>query len=452
MLTPRPTQCSGAIFLADRKRALLADEPRVGKTGAAIMAADLALANKVLVITTSSGRPVWKRAFRDWSRFNRQVEIMDGRKPLAFTTNTVIAGWGSIASNDTRAQLLRQEWDCVILDESHFAKNFTAKRTQAAYGQLVSGGELLNNQHALANAKHVWALSGTPIPNSPFDLYPMLRALKPECLRAFGSFPDVTKEQDFMHRYCIVRMKKISNFNKIPVVVGGRNLDELKLRIGDFMLRRTQQDVGITAPIYETLPVTVSEKSRKAAEKDVNMAEVLAAAEAGDTKTLDMHLGPLRRITGGLKANAIVDVVAEEFECGLDKIVLAYWHKDVGDILHHGLAKYGVVGIDGATPPHMRGKAEQQFLNDPNTRVMLGQIQAAGEAVDFSSAAELIFVETTFLPSQMKQMSLRVTNLEQKRQPRVRVAVLEGSIDEALENILLRKWSAITPVLKENDQ
>ena len=47
----------------------------------------------------------------------------------------------------------------------------------------------------------------------------------------------------------------------------------------------------------------------------------------------------------------------------------------------------------------------------------------------------------------MKQMSLRITNHTQSRSTRVRVATLEGSVDDALQSILLRKWSAIREVI-----
>lgn len=429
---------------------MLADDPRVGKTGAAIMAADYVLAEKVLVITTSSGRPVWKRALADWSPFGRTSQIV-GSGPgesLDIKTPCAIVSWGAITQPPVRPALLRRKWDLVIPDESHLAKNFQAKRTQALYGLPLDGGKHLDNNHALASdAKHVWPLSGTPAPNSPFDLYPVLRALKPSCLRAHDGMPDVMKEQDFMHRYCVVRMKKTSAFRKIPVVVGGRNAEELKRRIGDFMLRRTQADVGIREPIHETLPLTVSARMKREFENNVDATAILAAAENGDTKKLEMELGPIRRLTGEVKARAVVEAVKEEFDCGLDKIVIAFWHKDVGAILRDGLSVYGAVGIDGATPANKRGEAEQRFLHDPSIRVFLGQIQAAGEAIDLSSSAELIFAETSFTPKDMAQMSKRITNYTQARQPRVRVAALEGSIDEALQQILLRKWSAIREVI-----
>lgn len=448
-MIPLPTQLSGAKFLADRTFALLADEPRVGKTGTAIIAADYVMACRILVVTTASGRPVWRRGFRDWSTFPRSVQIATPKDTLA--ADTVIVGWPSIADPKLLTQILRRSWDLLILDESHYAKNFEAKRTQAAYGVLTNDGEAVRTANAIASrAEIIWCLTGTPLPNSPADIYPMVRACAPTRLLATPTFPDVRRQDDFLKRYCIRKPKKIGHgayARTLLVVIGGKNLEELRARLDGLMLLRTQKDVGITAPIYEVFPLLVSDRTRRTVEASTDAAAVLAAAEAGDTKTLDMHLGPLRRLTGEIKARAVVEAVKEEFDGGLDKIVLMAWHKDTMAILRDGLSTYGVVGIDGSSSAADRGRAEERFRHDPNTRVFVGQILAAGEAIDLSAANELLFVETSPVPKDMKQASLRITNLTQKRQPRIRVAVLEGSIDEALEAILLRKWSAIREVL-----
>jgi len=446
-MTPFPTQLSGASFLAANQYALLADEPRVGKTGTAIIAADYVMASSILVITTASGRGVWKRGFADWSVFDRKVSI--AAPSVDPTADVVIVGWPALTNATVMAALLSRRWDLVISDEDHFAKNFDAKRTQALYGQLLDGGDHLQNIRALcACADRVWPLTGTPLPHSPADMYPRLRALAPDRLKADPArdWPDVTRYGDFLHRYCVVRMKKISNFNRIPVVIGGRNLPELKARIEGFVLRRTQEDVGIRPPIYDLLPF-VAKASELKAESALDRDRVLAAAASGDTKALEMHLGPLRRLTGEIKAHYVVDAVADEFECGLDKIVLAYWHKDVGAALIAGLHKFGVTGVDGSTPPEHRQRNVDAFADPKGPRVFLGQIEAAGEAIDLSAAAVLWFVETSFSPRSMKQMSLRITNHSQKRQAVVKVATLQGSIDEALQASLMRLWTAIREVL-----
>lgn len=449
MLTPFPTQVIGAEFLARRQNALLADAPRVGKTGTAILAADYNLDENILVVTTASGRPVWRRAFPNWSPYGRSVQVITDNRPV--TAQVGIVGWPSIANNNVRAQILKRRWDRIILDEAHAAKNFETARTKAAYGLLMDGGAEVAQGAALANAgRGVWALTGTPLPHDPADIYPMMRALCPDRLRADPArgWPDVTRFEDFRDRYCKWRPKKLSAWRSIIVIMGGKNEDELRARLGDFMLRRTQQDVGIRPPVHELMPLTVSPRALRDLERDVDARTIMDAARSGDTRSLDMHLGPLRRVTGTIKASAVVDAVIDEFNGGLDKIVLAYWHRDVGQILKAGLAEYGVVGIDGETPPAARGEAEQRFLHDPKIKVFLGQIQAAGEAIDLSSAATLWFVETSFVPKDMSQMSLRITNHTQTRQAVVRVCVLEGSIDEALQEILMRLWASIREVLK----
>lgn len=446
MPTPLPTQISGAEFLSARAAGLLADAPRVGKTGAAIIASDYAMARKVLTITTASGRPVWGRGWKDWSAFDRSVGVVYS-KPTSdlLACDRVVVGWPMLTKYED--VLREQKWDLILVDESHYAKSIDAKRTQALYGKFAgrarSGG-------IFESAEACWCLSGTPIPNSPIDVFPMLRALAPERLEAGKHGPtDVGSYESFMQRYCYVRRKRLPWGGCINIVVGGRRLDELKERMSGFWLRRTQQDVGITAPIYEVMPIHVSAKDRKEIEAEVEDAEdILDAAETGDTKTLEIHLGTLRRLTGTIKARGVADAVKEEFQCGTEQVVIMAWHKDVMDILQSALKVYGVVRVDGSTKPKERDVLEQRFQSG-EARVFLGQIVACGEAIDLSAANELIFAESSFVPKDMAQAALRITNHTQTRQPRVRVAALEGSIDEALQSVLTRKIATNREVLRQ---
>lgn len=448
MPTPFPSQLTGAEFLSKRRNALLADAPRVGKTGAAIIASDYIMAERTLVITTASGRTVWARGLEDWSAFKRKTAVLykGGLTKEHLTADRLIVGWPALHS--CYEKLSAEMWDLLLPDESHYAKSIEAKRTQALYGRF--SGQMRIAQDAISDAAaHVWCLSGTPIPNAPNDLFPMLRALCPERLSTVWGPSDVSAYSDFLHRYCIVRKKAISRWKKIDVVVGGKNLEELNARLKGFWMRRTQQDVGITAPIYEILPIHITDTQRKKLESEIeDAADILDAAETGETKSLELHMGPLRRLTGTIKAAGVIQAVKDEFESGLDKIVLMCWHKDTMASLEKGLFSYGVVRLDGNTSVTKRDEAQRLFQTDPNTRVFVGQITAAGEAIDLSAAAELIFVEMSFVPKDGAQAALRITNHGQKRQPRVRVAALEGSIDEAVQSVLTRKVKTITETMK----
>lgn len=448
-MIPLPTQISGAQFLSGNRYALLADDPRVGKTGAAIIATDYGFEPDIGVITTASGRPVWQRAFSQWSIFPRPVRVLEAA-PRGELRGVSIVGWPQIAEPKMRAALLAQRFDRLIIDEAHYAKDFSAKRTQALYGELEDdGAHLMNQRSIVCSADNISLLTGTPLPHSPKDAYPHLRALAPQRLLADPAkgWPNVTKQNDFMHRYCVVRMKATSRFRKIPIVVGGRNLEELKERMAGFFLKRTQEDVGIRPPVYELLPLMVSVEARRQANGDADEKMILDAIDSGKTRELETHLGELRRITGRIKAPAVADAVRDEFAGGLDKIVLAYWHREVGDALEAELRDFGVLRLDGSTPAAARGPIEQQWLTDKSKRIFLAQIVAAGEAIDLSSACVLWFVEASFTPKDMKQMALRITNHTQTRQAVVRVCVIENSIDEAIQGRLLMLWTAIREVL-----
>jgi len=307
-MTPMPTQIEGARFLAQRHRALLADEPRVGKTGAAIIAADMILAKKIDVVTTASGRAVWRRGFAAWSKMGRSVAIVGVDKDAENADVRILSYQGAINFNNKR------KTDLVILDESHFIKNPEAKRTESILGRAsINGPNIIHGNSLVQPDTRCWFLTGTPLPHDPGDLFTTMRTVCPERLLAnpWKKWPEVTTFAAFRDRYCIVKMKKISNWNKIPVVIGGRNLEELHDRIDGFILRRTQKDIGIRPPVFDLFPFVADNKILKMVNGDGIREDIVNAAIEGNTRELDMHLGPLRRLTGTIKAELAVTALYE---------------------------------------------------------------------------------------------------------------------------------------------
>ena len=89
----------GAKFLADAKRALLADDMGIGKSAQAISTCTLVEASDILVVCPASLVENWRREFKKFSALTPTV----------------------VSYNKVSAAHLKP-WDAIILDEAHYLK------------------------------------------------------------------------------------------------------------------------------------------------------------------------------------------------------------------------------------------------------------------------------------------------------------------------------------------
>lgn len=225
MLSLMPYQETGAAFLASRRAALVADEPGLGKTAQAIGACDAVGATSVAVICPASVVDNWRREFARFGRAERRLDVLSYDKAM-------------------RRGLPQPPYEALILDEAHYLKSRGAKRTKAVLGTKCDGAGLV------AQARHVFLLTGTPAPNNPAETWPWLRALAPELILGPNGKP--MGYWAFTDRYCKTVDKGFG-----PAIVGGKNLAELRDRIAPFVLRRRKAEVLPDLPSLrvDTLPL-----------------------------------------------------------------------------------------------------------------------------------------------------------------------------------------------------
>ena len=213
----------GAQWLAGRKRALLGDGPRVGKTPQAIVACDLINARSILVVCPGIARENWGREIEAVSLFGRPVAVvLDKDDPIAPDGWTVVSMDG--ARNDwLHARIMARQWDVLVVDEQQFLANRGAQRTQ----------QVLSAKGFAARAARIWFLTGTPMLNQPDELYVVLRTIG--VFR--GSF------EEFQDRFCEGYHGEYGF-----VVTAMKNVDELKAMLARVMLRRTYYEMFPDAP------------------------------------------------------------------------------------------------------------------------------------------------------------------------------------------------------------
>lgn len=430
-----PYQRAGVAWLAQQKTALLADEMGLGKTAQAILAAAEVRAKSIGVVCPASLRLNWRREFARW--WPDWIEM-----PTLY-----VESYDKVA----RGIWKKPQFDVLVIDEAHYAKTASARRTTMLYGKDADGTGLV------AHAKHVWLLTGTPAPNNPAELWTHLRALRPALVTGKNGKP--ASYWSFAKRYCHVVDQGFG-----PKIMRGKNLPELKALIAPFVLRRTKVEVLNDLPEirFDVLPLDgdILKAARGLNETidGINLLDqghrlktVLADHGVDGLRAIASHVATVRRITAMAKVPALIDWIENFLESG-EKLVVFAHHRDVLDALDKAFrVEAGFVGtprqywnvsmarIDGATT-NRQGEVDL-FQSNPKCRLFIGQLQAAGTGLTLTAASTVLLAEQSWVPAENVQAAARVHRIGQKNACQVWSAVLAGSIDEQVGDALTRKMN-----------
>lgn len=409
----RPFQREDGEYVSRRFATLVAHEPRVGKTNIAIHGSDLVDARIVVIVCPAAVKDNWREAV---------LEFRQG-------------GWFAVIVSYNKAnrilKVLRGKKYVLVIDESHYCKERSTGRTKAVFGTLCDkiGG-------LIEYATNVFLLTGTPMPNNPTELWPMLRACAPEIIDNGNGRP--MSWSTFRDKYC-----KMINTPYGVKIAGSRNYRDLKERFAKhgFVIRRLRRDVFGRDMLPPTrVYVRPKPAEQKELEALMNSEQGRAVAEAlkssNPLKALakqEKHVAGLRKLFGLAKVPGIVDLVSEELDNDpTAKIVLFAYHHVVIDALRTNLKKYGVESFDGRTSDERKIRIKKRFQTDPKCRVVVGQLNAMGVGLDFSAANDVLFVEQSWVGDENEQARSRIFNMNSSEPKFTRFAVLVGSLDEQI--------------------
>lgn len=410
-----PHQVEAVERLTRSPRGGLFDQPRVGKTAPSIVAANKVGARRVLVLCPAVAVVNW------WT----QIPLWGG-----VVANWRVESYDTYARNAKRRAQLEEvfEPDLVILDEAHYLKNRSALRTKAIYGERCKGDTPLHE------AAYIWALTGTPMPNHPGELWTHFRALAGEQL-SYGQWID---------RYCITRPTPYG-----VQVVGTKMaaLPELRAKVKAFARRLTFAAVhgNDKEPlIWNTVPIGGSKLGGavKAVEGEKGTKKALEALAQGRKPTAEeeVELAKWRRIVSEVKAPLVVDYIIDYLDADpKNKVLCLGWHTEALEAIDRGLAKYSAGIITGKTTRDVREKVRIRFQMLADKRVVTGNILACGTAIDLSAATLVVFAELVYVPGDNEQAAMRAVNRDKKGAVPVDVLALAGSSDAGALAAQVRK-------------
>ena len=417
MIVDLPYQRVGAKFLSERRHAYLADEMRLGKSRQSIIAADMAGYERVLIICPAIARVNWVREFEKHSILARNFRVIKSRSEAGSLdrAQSAVISYDLARDAGVLAGLRAAAFDLLIVDEAHYLKSRTSQQTAAVVGPA-----------GLARSvKATWLLSGTPTPNGdPGELWAILRTLHPAALGMHLGY------ESFMDRYT-VRWKTQRGNHTIVKIRKLINQIELNRALDDFMLRRTKAQVRPELPrmLFGRIDIEVA-----AADYAEISMEDLPEEETPELSTL-------RRQLGTLKVRPLAQFVKTELENGLKKLVLFAWHTDVITGLADELRgfHFKVATVHGKNGSTQNQSAIDRFREEPDCRVLIGQIKACGTAVSMAAADNVIFAELSWVPGDNEQALMRVEDPSKNYACMTRFAVARGTLDDALMNALRLK-------------
>jgi SWI/SNF-related matrix-associated actin-dependent regulator 1 of chromatin subfamily A len=402
-----PHQLLAKQFLLAKQRAILADQPRVGKT---LPTAAAALENlPVLVICPAIAKTVWEAAFQRLAP-NASVHVVNGRQWAAAPVNADIV----IVNYDILQYVHERTYSTLILDECHRIKNPKALRTKAA-------------MNLMKKINHVYALSGTLIPNRPIELWPILNGLG---IYRGGWY-------DFAVRY--------AKMWKAPWgmdVSGASNIPELKALMKPHVMRRKKEDIFKDYKEPQVSLITFDMPNDKR-EQDFDADALFANPNA---IMAFEGLAEVMRESGLRKVAPASEFIDDLLQAG-DPVVVFAHHKDVVAQLAEQLKTYKPGIVVGDTPRAKRDMAIQDFQAG-KTKLIIGNIAAMSEGVDLSAADTIVFVECTWSTSALEQASSRVENINKNGiPPIIYILTIRASLDHNVLAKVLKKLHVVSQII-----
>lgn len=419
-----PYQQRAVDWVNDRAKSILALDMRLGKSPVTLCAEK---PFPVLIICPAAVKLNWIREIEKWDP-GRTHRVLTGRK------DRVVQGEADyyILNYDLLQYILVEEsqmWlrkvPTVILDEAHFAKNPEAKRTILA-------------MNVVRNAEKVIALSGTIMPNRPIELYPLLKGM--------GALELMTKRQ-YGKRYC-----GLWNSPWGWDYSGATNLDELHdVMLKDTMLRLTWDSPEVKAdipeaghmepPVMVELDAPIDER-----EKSFNLKQILKNDSPLDYGVVSevMREQGMRMVDDSIK-HIRMRLQRER------KVVVFAWHIDVIDALADGLSEFNPVTMTGKDSDTKKMKAQDTFNLDPGCRVFIGNLKSAGAGVPLHAANHSIFVETNWVPGDLRQAMRRTTHVTKTTPTTCDILTVRHSMSSRVLATILEKEIVIEKTIKETD-
>ncbi len=390
---------------------LLADEPGLGKTAEALLAAEAAKAYPLLVVVPNVVKTNWVREAGLWSSRRRATVIQGNGDSVDGFADIVVVNYEVL---DRHVGWLGDfGFRGMVVDEAHFIKNKSSQRSQHVLA-------LSERIRAFTARPLLMALTGTPLINDIEDFLAIWEFLgwidekKPradlmDALAATGLTPAdpgfYSAAREAVVEQGIVRRRKIDVAADIPA----RRIADLPVELDGAAgrsIRAAERDLArrMVARYDDALAARRSGPASEGIDHDlVRRVATWEQKDAASSSTGDNVFSMMRRI-GQAKAALAADYAAQ-LARSAGKVVFFAKHVDVMDAAEETFTKQGVrfSSIRGDQTPSVRQRNIDAFVNDPEVAVAVCSLTAAGVGINLQVSSNVVLAELPWTAAEQTQ-------------------------------------------------
>ena len=424
---PFDHQKIAVIKLVSNKKYILADDMGLGKTSSAIMASISCQSKKILIICPASLKVNWQREIENYS--TEPVGIVEGKKwvdgKYVIINYDILKNFHSLPSDkDKNTQILDSGFDLVIIDEAHYISNGKAQRTK-----------LVNN--LTSKIERLWLLSGTPMTSRPMNYYNLLKLVGSRVANNWISY---------VRRYCDGK-QIFRGYRKIWITFGATNLEELRDKTNDKVLRRLKEDV-LDLPDKIITPIHMELKSKSYEDE---MGDYLDWKRQNKNKGLSIQLSKLMKVRQIIALEKVKETIQLIEQClQQDKKVIVFTNFTEPLMILYEKYKNEAVILNGSMKKEARQESVDRFQNDDKIKVFIGNVKAAGVGITLTAAEVVIFNDLSFVPSDMSQCEDRAFRIGQDKKVSCMYPIYDNTIERTIYELVNKKKSVIDTVMGDN--
>jgi SNF2 domain-containing protein/helicase-like protein len=448
-----------AAAAAGHRTFLLADEPGLGKTAEALLAAQAANAYPLLVVVPNVVKTNWAREAARWTP-NRPVTVVqgDGKAVDGFADIVVLnyevldrhVGW--LSDFGFRG---------MVVDEAHFIKNKTSQRSQHVLA-------LSDRIRSRTDRPLLMALTGTPLINDIEDFLAIWQFLgwiddsKPldelmDALENTGLTPadrgfSAAARQSVID-LGIVRRRKVDvaadiparRIADLPVELddrAGRSIRAAERNLADRMVAQYRTALANRSPDLDVEGI------------DHDLVRLVAQSELKDATTrAGENVFTMMRRIGQAKAELAADYAAQ-LARSAGKVVFFAKHVDVMDAAEALFARQGVrfSSIRGGQTPTARQASVDAFVTDPDVSVAVCSLTAAGVGLNLQVASNIVLAELSWTDAEQTQAIDRSHRIGQSEPVTAWRIIAAQTIDARIAGLIDGKAGLAARALDGSDQ